>query len=73
MGPRERGISVPFRVTIDGEPLHGAGSDVDPNGSGIVSQQRMHQLVRQQEPIVDRRFEIEFLEPGAEAFAFTFG
>jgi hypothetical protein len=57
----------------DGEPLHGAGSDVDWTGSGIVSQQRMHQLVRQQGPIVDRRFEIEFLEPGAEAFAFTFG
>jgi hypothetical protein len=72
MGPRERGISVPFRVTIDGEPLHGAGSDVDRTGSGILSQQRMHQLVRQG-PIVDRWFEFEFLEPGAEAFAFTFG
>lgn len=63
---------MPFRVTIDGEPLHGAGSDVDRTGSGILSQQRMHQLVRQG-PIVDRWFEFEFLEPGAEAFAFTFG
>jgi len=74
MGPRGRGSSVPFRVTIDGEPLGGAGgSDVDPEGSGVLTQQRMHQLVRQQGPIVDRRFAIEFLDGGAEGFAFTFG
>lgn len=74
MGPRDRGSSVPFRVTIDGEPLGGSGgSDVDPEGSGVLTQQRMHQLVRQQGPIVDRRFAIEFLDGGAEGFAFTFG
>jgi hypothetical protein len=74
MGPRDRGTSVPFRVTIDGEPLRdAAGSDVDPEGSGILAQQRMHQLVRQGGPIVDRRFAIEFLDRGAECFAFTFG
>jgi Thioredoxin like C-terminal domain len=38
-----------------------------------MSAMGMHQLVQQQGPIVDHRFEIEFLEPGAEAFAFAFG
>ena len=65
---------MPFRVTIDGEPLRdAAGSDVDANGSGVVTQQRMHQLVRQQGRIADRMFAIEFLAKGAEGFAFTFG
>ena len=74
MGPPERGTSIPFRVTIDGEPLHdAAGSDVDREGSGVLTQQRMYQLVRQAEPVVDRRFSIEFFDPGAEGFAFTFG
>jgi hypothetical protein len=74
MGPPDRGSSLPFRVTIDGEPVRdAAGSDVDHEGSGVLTQQRMHQLVRQQGPIVDRRFAIEFLGGGAEGFAFTFG
>ena len=74
MGPKDRGGSVPFRVTIDGEPLRdAAGSDVDARGSGVVTQQRMHQLVRQQGPIADRLFAIEFLAEGEEGFAFTFG
>ena len=74
MGPRERGTAVPFRVTIDGEPLRdAAGSDVDPEGSGVLTQQRMYQLARQPGPIADRRFAIEFLDRGAEGFAFTFG
>jgi hypothetical protein len=30
-------------------------------------------LIRQPNPIADRQFEIEFLDPGVEAFAFTFG
>jgi hypothetical protein len=33
----------------------------------------MYQLIRQHGPITDRLFEIEFLHPGAEALAFTFG
>lgn len=74
MGPPERGTSIPFRVTIDGEPLRdAAGSDVNPEGSGVLTQQRMYQLVRQAEPVVDRRFAIEFFDRGAEGFAFTFG
>jgi len=55
MGPPDRGSSIPFRVTIEGEPLRdAAGSDVDHEGSSVLTQQRMHQLVRQQGPIVDR-------------------
>jgi len=38
-----------------------------------VSAQRLYQLIRQQRPIADRQFEIEFLAPGVEVFAFTFG
>ena len=74
MGPREAESPVAFRVSIDGEPPHTAfGSDADGEGSGLLDLQRMYQLVRQQEPVVDRTFEIEFLDRGAEAFAFTFG
>ena len=74
MGPAQRGTSVPFRVTVDGEapgPAHGL--DVDESGQGTVTQQRLHQLVRQQESFGDRTFEITFLAPGVEAYAFTFG
>jgi hypothetical protein len=47
--------------------------DVDDRGSGTVREQRLYQLIRQPGPIVDRTFEIEFLDAGVEAFAFTFG
>jgi thiol-disulfide isomerase/thioredoxin len=74
MGPREAGEPVAFRVSIDGEPPHAAfGSDADGERAGLLDEQRMYQLVRQQGPVVDRTFEIEFLDRGAEAFAFTFG
>ncbi len=74
MGPAERGASVRFRVLIDGRPPGTAhGIDVDEQGNGTVTEQRMYQLIRQPKPIVDRKFEIEFLDPGVEAFAFTFG
>lgn len=74
MGPAKRGSAVRFRVKIDGKPPHAAhGVDVDDRGSGTVTEQRMYQLIRQPAPIVDRVFEIEFLDPGAEAFSFTFG
>jgi thiol-disulfide isomerase/thioredoxin len=74
MGPAERGASVRFRVLIDGRapgPSHGL--DVDGQGNGTVTSQRTYHLVRQPAPIVDRTFEIEFLDPGVEAFDFTFG
>jgi hypothetical protein len=74
MGPAGGAASVRFRVLIDGQPPGDAhGADVDPRGNGTVSQQRLYQLIRQPAPIVDRQFEIEFLDPGAEALAFTFG
>jgi hypothetical protein len=74
MGPAERGTSIRFRVIIDGEPPGTAhGADTDEQGNGIVSEQRTYQLVRQPGPITDHTFEIAFLDPGVEVFAFTFG
>ena len=74
MGPAKKGMTVPFRVYLDGEVGRAAhGADVDDQGNGTLNEQRMHQLIRQQKPIVDRRFEIEFLDSGAEGFCFTFG
>ena len=74
MGPAAHGTSVRFRVLIDGQPPAAAhGVDVDAQGNGTVTDQRLYQLIRQPNPIVDRLLEIEFLDPGVEAFAFTFG
>jgi hypothetical protein len=61
-------------VLIDGQPPGaGHGSDADEQGNGTVTEQRLYQLIRQSGPIADRQFEIEFLDSGVEAFAFTFG
>jgi thiol-disulfide isomerase/thioredoxin len=74
MGPAAPGTSVRFRVLIDGQPPGAArGTDVDEQGNGAVTEQRLYQLIRQPNPIADRQFEIEFLGSGVEAFAFTFG
>jgi len=74
MGPRSRGGSVPFRVLVDGElPGNAHGFDVDEQGHGTVSQQRLYQLIREPGSITDRTFEITFLAPGVEAYVFTFG
>jgi thiol-disulfide isomerase/thioredoxin len=74
MGPSTRGLSVRFRVLVDGRPPGAAhGSDVDEEGNGTITKSRMYQLIRQPQPIIDRLFEIEFLDEGAEAFDFTFG
>jgi hypothetical protein len=74
MGPVRQESPVRFRASIDGQPPRRAdGLDVDTQGNGIVREQRMSQLIRQPGPIVDRTFAIEFLDPGVEAFAFTFG
>jgi thiol-disulfide isomerase/thioredoxin len=74
MGPISRETSVRFRVRIDGRPPGSAhGIDVDDQGNGTVIEQRMYQLIRQSNPISARHFEIEFLDSGVEAFAFTFG
>jgi thiol-disulfide isomerase/thioredoxin len=74
MGPGHGGRPVRYRVQIDGHPPGPAhGSDVDADGAGTVVEPRLYQLIRQPKPIVERDFEIEFLDPGAEAFVFTFG
>jgi hypothetical protein len=74
MGPAARKTTVRFRVLIDGKPPGAAhGIDVDDQGNGTVTEQRLYQLIRQPKPIADRQFEIEFLDPGVEAFVFTFG
>jgi hypothetical protein len=65
---------VRFRVTIDGAapgPVHGA--DTDAAGNGTVTGQRLYQLIRQNGVIADHTFAIEFLDPGVEAYSFTFG
>jgi Thioredoxin like C-terminal domain len=61
-------------VLLDGEapgPSHGL--DVDEDGNGLLRDGRMYQLVRQRDGVRERTLEITFLEPGAEAYAFTFG
>jgi thiol-disulfide isomerase/thioredoxin len=74
MGPLRRDSRVRFRVSIDGQPPGAAhGLDVDEGGNGTVIEQRLYQLIRQPKPIVDRQFQIEFLDAGMETFAFTFG
>ena len=74
MGPPRRESPVRVRVSVDGRPPGPAhGLDVDEEGHGTLVDQRLYQLIRQSPPIVDRQFEIEFLDPGVEAFAFTFG
>jgi thiol-disulfide isomerase/thioredoxin len=74
MGPTAPGTPVRFRVLIDGQPP-GAdhGTDADENGSGMLSEQRMYQLVRQQGHVTERTFAITFADPGAAAYSFTFG
>ncbi|ALJ08726.1 MAG: cytochrome c biogenesis protein DipZ [Brevundimonas aurantiaca] len=74
MGPGEGDAGVRFRVRIDGAaPGSDAGSDIDVEGQGRIDRQRLYQLVRQSGPVGERTFEIEFLDPGVQVFAFTFG
>jgi hypothetical protein len=65
---------IPFRVLLDGEapgPSHGV--DVDEDGNGVLREGRLYQLVREHDAVRERTLEITFLEPGAEAYVFTFG
>ena len=74
LGPAADGKPIRYRVTIDGKPP-GAdhGMDTDADGNGTVTSQRLYQLVRQAHGSGERLFEIEFLDPGVQAYAFTFG
>jgi len=68
------GRPVRFRVTLDGQaPGPNAGVDSAADGNGLVKDQRLYQLLRQKGPVRDRTFTIELLDPGVEAFSFTFG
>jgi cytochrome c biogenesis protein CcdA/thiol-disulfide isomerase/thioredoxin len=74
LGPGADGKPVRFKVLIDGKaPGDAHGTDVAPDGSGSVTEQRLYQLVRQPDGVTDRTFSIEFLDPGVSAYAFTFG
>lgn len=74
LAPSTADRPVRFRVKIDGAAPGGDhGWDVAPDGTGMLRQPRMYQLVRQARPVADRTFEITFLDPGARAYAFTFG
>ncbi|GAB7539194.1 cytochrome c biogenesis protein DipZ [Burkholderia sp. 3C] len=74
LGPAKNGAPVRFRVTVDGTaPGASHGADVDADGVGVVKGQRLYQLIRQTGPVADHTFSIEFLDPGVQAFAFTFG
>jgi hypothetical protein len=73
-GPGPDGKPVRFRVTIDGAPPGTShGTDVDADGQGVVTGQRLYQLVRQSGVIADHTFKIRFLDLGVQAYAFTFG
>jgi thiol-disulfide isomerase/thioredoxin len=74
MGPGKAGTTVRFRVMIDGQPPgENRGTDVEADGYGTVTDQRLYQLVRQRGPITGRKFEIDVLDTGLQAFVFTFG
>jgi cytochrome c biogenesis protein CcdA/thiol-disulfide isomerase/thioredoxin len=74
LGPRADGKPVRFRITLDGKaPGIDHGLDTDADGYGTVTESRLYQLVRQQSAVKDRTFRIEFLNPGVQAFSFTFG
>ncbi|MDQ8027909.1 MAG: cytochrome c biogenesis protein DipZ [Brevundimonas sp.] len=74
MGPGADGAMPRFRVRIDGQaPGNDAGMDVGAQGLGRIDGERLYQLVRQSGEVRERTFEIEFLDPGARVFAFTFG
>ena len=74
MGPSKTGDQPRFRVLVDAvAPGPNAGSDIDAQGMGRIDGERLYQLVRQTGPVRERTFEIEFLDPGVQVFAFTFG
>jgi cytochrome c biogenesis protein CcdA/thiol-disulfide isomerase/thioredoxin len=74
LGPGKNGKPVRFRIKVDGTPPgDDHGVDTDAAGEGVVKEYRLYQLVRQKGAVEDRTFEIEFLDPGVQAFAFTFG
>ena len=73
-GPRAPGTAVRFHITLDGQPPgDDHGGDVDAQGHGTITEQRLHQLIRQHGRVTERTFEMTFLDPGVQTFSFTFG
>jgi cytochrome c biogenesis protein CcdA/thiol-disulfide isomerase/thioredoxin len=74
LGPAPEAGPVRFRITVDGAPPgDNHGTDTDAGGQGTVTGQRLYQLVRESGAVSDHTFEIHFLDPGVQAFVFTFG
>ncbi|OCP35354.1 cytochrome c biogenesis protein DipZ [Ensifer sp. LC163] len=74
LGPSASGKPVRFQVTIDGKaPGKDHGADIDADGNGTITATRLYQLVRQSGDVSARTFNIRFLDPGVQAYAFTFG
>src|SRR3984885_3817241 len=74
LGPAKNGKPIRFIVKLDGTPPgEDHGADTDAAGAGTVQGNRLYQLIRQKGAVEDRTFEIDFLDPGVEAFASTFG
>ena len=74
MGPATRGTTIPYRVYLEGRaPGDDHGTDVDNDGRGTLTEQRLYQLIRRGDATDTALFEIEFLDAGAEAYCFTFG
>jgi hypothetical protein len=74
LGPMLNGKPVRFKVTLDGAaPGNDCGADSAPDGAGEIRDPRLYQLIRQKGQIQDRTFEIEFFDPGVQAFSFTVG
>jgi len=74
LGPAMAGKPVRFRVTLGGAPpKKDAGMDVDADGNGVVREHRLYQLIREKGPVAEQEFVIEFLDPGVDAYSFTFG
>ncbi len=74
LGPSANGKPIRFRVTLDGKaPGASHGADTDAQGYGTVTENRLYQLIRQQDAVKDRTFRIDFLTPGVRAYSFTFG
>jgi hypothetical protein len=74
LGPGSDGKPVRFRVLLDGAaPAGNHGADTDSNGAGAIDRQRLYQLIRQSGDVREHVFSIEFLDPGVQAYSFTFG
>ena len=74
MGRAAAATSVRFQVRLDGQPVGEAhGTDLDGQGQGTVIEPRLYQLIRDHDPVTEHTFEITFLDPDVEAYAFTFG